>query len=194
MEIRFTKTKYRWFIILKILHKLFFAPFWYFGIFSVWWIMYRSRTISYIPGSDANPYEREDGIYLCNSGFWSKPSVWRLIWKEFSHTSVAWGLHLPEVKYVHSVYDQNSYKEANNLSQNVRNITKFILFYVLFDINMNNRLVGLVVSMSDFWSWSRGFDPRHIHKFKMWIRSGTGSTQPREDNWVATWLRSSGSD
>ena len=24
--------------------------------------------------------------------------------------------------------------------------------------------------------------------------SGTGSTQPREDNWVATWLRSSGSD
>ena len=25
-------------------------------------------------------------------------------------------------------------------------------------------------------------------------KSGTGSTQPREDNWVATWLRSSGSD
>ena len=28
----------------------------------------------------------------------------------------------------------------------------------------------------------------------MWFRSGTGSTQPREDNWVATWLRSGGSD
>jgi hypothetical protein len=28
----------------------------------------------------------------------------------------------------------------------------------------------------------------------MWIRSGTGSTQPREDKWVPTWLRTSGSD
>ena len=28
-----------------------------------------------------------------------------------------------------------------------------------------NRLVGLVVSTSDYWSWSRGFDPRHFHKF-----------------------------
>jgi hypothetical protein len=27
----------------------------------------------------------------------------------------------------------------------------------------------------------------------MWIKSGTGFTQPREDNWVATLLRSSGS-
>ena len=26
----------------------------------------------------------------------------------------------------------------------------------------------------------------------MWIRSGTGSTQPSEDNWVATRVRSSG--
>ena len=28
----------------------------------------------------------------------------------------------------------------------------------------------------------------------MWIRSGTGSTQPHKDNWVAASLRSSGSD
>ena len=28
-----------------------------------------------------------------------------------------------------------------------------------------DRLVGLVVSMSDYWSWGRGFDPRHFHKF-----------------------------
>ena len=27
-------------------------------------------------------------------------------------------------------------------------------------------LVGLVVSMSDYWSWGRGFDPRHFHNFK----------------------------
>ena len=45
-----------------------------------------------------------------------------------------------------------------------------------------DRLVGLVVTMSDYWSWGRGFDPRYFHNFKMWIRSGTGSTQPREDN------------
>ena len=23
-------------------------------------------------------------------------------------------------------------------------------------------------------------------QFKMWIKSGTGSTQPREDNWIST--------
>ena len=28
-----------------------------------------------------------------------------------------------------------------------------------------DRLVGLVVSMSDYWSWGRGFDPRHIQRF-----------------------------
>ena len=27
----------------------------------------------------------------------------------------------------------------------------------------------------------------------MWIRSDTGFTQPREENWLAVWLRSSGS-
>ena len=29
---------------------------------------------------------------------------------------------------------------------------------------------------------------------KMWTKSGTGLTQPSEDNWVATCLRSSGTD
>ena len=28
-----------------------------------------------------------------------------------------------------------------------------------------DRLIGLVVSMSDYWSWGRGFDPQHLHKF-----------------------------
>ena len=28
-----------------------------------------------------------------------------------------------------------------------------------------SRLVDLVVSMSDYWSWGRGFDPRYFHKF-----------------------------
>ena len=30
-----------------------------------------------------------------------------------------------------------------------------------------------------------------LPQFEMWIRSGTRSTQPLEDNWVATWLRKS---
>ena len=32
-----------------------------------------------------------------------------------------------------------------------------------------------------------------LPQFKNRIRSGKGSTQPREDNWIATWLKSSGS-
>ena len=45
-----------------------------------------------------------------------------------------------------------------------------IIIIIFIIIIIIDRLVGLVVS------------------------SGTGSTQPCEDNWVATWLRSSGSD
>ena len=47
-----------------------------------------------------------------------------------------------------------------------------------------DRLVGLVVSKSDYWS------PALPQILKMRIRSGTGCIQPREDNCVATWLRS----
>jgi hypothetical protein len=36
-----------------------------------------------------------------------------------------------------------------------------------------------------------GFDSRHYQKKNSW--SGTGSTQPHEYNWGATWLKSSGS-
>ena len=28
-----------------------------------------------------------------------------------------------------------------------------------------------------------------LPQFQMWIRSGTGSNQPREDNWIATSLK-----
>jgi hypothetical protein len=37
-----------------------------------------------------------------------------------------------------------------------------------------------------------GFDSRHYQKKKV-VGPGTGSTQPRENNWVATWWKSSGS-
>ena len=36
--------------------------------------------------------------------------------------------------------------------------------YIIINIIID-RLIGLVVSMSDYWSLGRGFDPRHFHKF-----------------------------
>ena len=53
-------------------------------------------------------------------------------------------------------------------------------------------LFGIVVSMFDCHSRGPGFDSRLNPRNVSWsIGSGTGSTQPREDNWVATWMRSS---
>ena len=48
-------------------------------------------------------------------------------------------------------------------------------------------LFGIVVSTSDCHPRGPGFDSRlHPRNFSGSIGSGTGSTQPREDNWVAT--------
>ena len=33
------------------------------------------------------------------------------------------------------------------------------------DVSIIFMIIGLGVSMSDYWSWGRGFDPRHFHKF-----------------------------
>ena len=41
----------------------------------------------------------------------------------------------------------------------IKQIWNIIYIYI-------DRLIGLVVSMSDYWSWGRGFDPRHFHNFK----------------------------
>ena len=53
--------------------------------------------------------------------------------------------------------------------------------------NFFDHLFGIVVSTSDYHPRGPGFNsriyPRNISES---IRSGTGSTQPREDNWVAT--------
>ena len=44
----------------------------------------------------------------------------------------------------------------------LRTSWRTLLFLVL---SFKDRLVGLGVSMSDYWLWGRGFDPRHFHKF-----------------------------
>ena len=53
-------------------------------------------------------------------------------------------------------------------------------------------LFGIVVSTSDCHPRGSGFDSRlYPRNFSGSIGSGTGSTQPRADNWVAIWMRSS---
>ena len=50
-----------------------------------------------------------------------------------------------------------------------------------------NGLFGIVVSTSDCHPKGPGFDSRlYPRNFSGSVVSGTGSTQPREDNWVAT--------
>ena len=57
-----------------------------------------------------------------------------------------------------------------------------ILYILDFD-----HLFGVVVSTSGCHSRGPGFDSRlYGRNFSGSIGSGTGSTQPREDNWVAT--------
>jgi hypothetical protein len=52
-----------------------------------------------------------------------------------------------------------------------------------------NRLCGLVVRVLGYRCRGPGFDSRALQS----SGSGTGSTQPREYNWGATWKKSSGS-
>ena len=52
----------------------------------------------------------------------------------------------------------------------------------------NDRLFDIVVSMSDCHPRGPGLDSRlYPRNFSGSIESGMGSTQPHEDNWVATW-------
>ena len=54
-----------------------------------------------------------------------------------------------------------------------------------------DHLFGIVVT-SDCHPRGPGFESRlYPRNFSSSVGSGTGSTQPREDNWVATWMRSS---
>ena len=54
-------------------------------------------------------------------------------------------------------------------------------------ILITDHLFGIVVSTSDYHPRGPGFDSRlYPRNFPESVGSGTGSTQPREDNWVAT--------
>ena len=73
----------------------------------------------------------------------------------------------------------------------------FLNLFFLHLINMGHilnlyyasdgHLFGIVVSTSDCHPRAPGFDSRlYPRNFSVSIGSGMGSTQPREDNWVAT--------
>jgi hypothetical protein len=66
---------------------------------------------------------------------------------------------------------------------------KVYLFHVA--VTVNDRLCGLVVRVLGYRSGGPGSIPGTTRKKSS--ASGTGSTQPREYNWGATWWKSSGS-
>ena len=95
--------------------------------------------------------------------------------------------------------------KTENFHMNYQNVIVFLLCVVNFEnrqhgtfqfinVGSRDRLFGLVVSTSDCHPRDPGFDSR-LYSWKFSgsrpIGSETGSTQSREDNWVATWLRSS---
>ena len=69
------------------------------------------------------------------------------------------------------------------------------LYYAQLDSCSSNNVVGiLMIIFKCIILVKLNLQSATIILFQMWIRPGTGSTQPCEDNWVATRLRSSGSD
>ena len=64
--------------------------------------------------------------------------------------------------------------------------TLLTAFYEI-TINIRDRLFGIVVSKSDCHPRGPGFDSQlYPRNFSVGIDFGMGSTQPCEDNWVAT--------
>ena len=43
-------------------------------------------------------------------------------------------------------------------------IVSWVIIIIIIIIIID-RLVGLVISLPDYWSWGRGFEPRQFHKF-----------------------------
>ena len=62
-----------------------------------------------------------------------------------------------------------------------------MLIVIEGDLWLTDHLFGIVVSTSDCHPRGPGLESRLYPRiFSGSIGSGTGSTQPREDNWVAT--------
>ena len=69
-----------------------------------------------------------------------------------------------------------------------------VIIIIVIIIIIIDRLVGLVLACLNTDHEVASSIHGTSTNFKVWIRSGTGFTQPREDNWLATLLGSVGSD
>ena len=66
-------------------------------------------------------------------------------------------------------------------------IGNFVIVILMVYYDITDHLFGIVVSTSDCHPRGPGFDSRlYPRNFSGSIRSGTGSIQPSENNWVAT--------
>jgi hypothetical protein len=70
-------------------------------------------------------------------------------------------------------------------SEEPRMIAVYFLTFIFRMINRNDRLCGLVARVRGYRSGGPGSIPGTTRKKSS--GSGTGSTQPREYNWGATW-------
>ena len=73
-------------------------------------------------------------------------------------------------------------------------VNLYIGEYIFATITINRRLIGRVVRATDTKKEVEGLIPETCTVLKKYIRSGMGTTQPREEDWEATWLRSRESD
>ena len=62
--------------------------------------------------------------------------------------------------------DTKMWKENRNTTTLLLLLLLLLFLFIIIIIIIIDRLVGLVVSMADYWSWDRGFDPRYFHKFE----------------------------